>query len=640
MITPENIPVVLTTGERFVGWRSEPRAGQPKPAKMPYSPTAQKGASSTDPGHWVSFERAVKYANVAGLDGIMRAFDAADGLVGVDLDNCRDPETGDLVEWAAAIVKRLDTYTEVSPSGTGVKMWMYATLPPHGRKRGDVEMYDRGRFFTMTGHQLVGTPSTVGYRPDALLAVHRQTFGDAPDLTAAAVDRDGDLPALQLGDEEVLRLAAESKHNGERFRRIWAGDSSDYAVAGNDGESEADAALFEILAYYGGPDPDRIERLARRSERVREKWDRHKTYLRDSITFALGGKTRFYGDAARNVPKPVVGTDGAETCACGCPNCASEIAEYRESNRDLLERVEREKERAEDLLMRNGLLSQKLTAKAVEVERLNREMYADRRLGRCKNLTSSQRDTIRAIVRVASNRADLYDNDAPIITAETLASEIGKHESTARAAAETVCGLPGSPITKAWVPGGKYGRITTYELAVRDPVELLEQFVVVAENLEKKKSSRPQPAKCKDHPNAATLAFTRHVCSTCRKVVASTFPGESDLSAQNARIARETAERVSTRSTVVQNTRIADAPEAAEAPSVQVARLVPDPVSLPAYAATRSTGPVDGPKCGRPKRNGESCIASMYIDAGGGSRRCLGCGAVHEPLAAVAGGAE
>jgi hypothetical protein len=73
------------------------------------------------------------------------------------------------------------------------------------------------------------------------------------------------VPALDLGDAEVLRLASESPHNGDRFRRLWSGDTSAYALAGNDGESEADAALCELLGYYGGPDPERIDRLFRRS---------------------------------------------------------------------------------------------------------------------------------------------------------------------------------------------------------------------------------------------------------------------------------------------------------------------------------------------------------------------------------------
>ena len=49
------------------------------------------------------------------------------------------------------IIAALDTYTEISPSGTGVKMIMRGTLPPKHRRIGDIEMYCAGRFFTITG---------------------------------------------------------------------------------------------------------------------------------------------------------------------------------------------------------------------------------------------------------------------------------------------------------------------------------------------------------------------------------------------------------------------------------------------------------------------------------------------------------
>lgn len=316
------IPDVLKTGTRFVAWRYERRKDRPKPAKMPYSPIMERpqdGASSTNPAHWTTFEKARAYATVAGLDGVMRAFDHADRIVGVDLDTCRNPETGELTPEAAERIKRADTYTEVSPSRTGVKMWMYATMPAFGHKKGDVEIYGSvagqtgpcGRFFTMTGQHVEGTPREVCYRPDFVLALHREIFGDAPDPATVAADPDRPVPALQLGDEDVIRLAAESAHNGARFRRLWGGDTSDYAIDGNDGASEADAALCELLAYYGGPDRERVERLWLRSGLgAREKLERA-DYRKRTIDLALTGKSRFYGDSIR--PPVPTGGDGAET---------------------------------------------------------------------------------------------------------------------------------------------------------------------------------------------------------------------------------------------------------------------------------------------------------------------------------------
>ena len=70
----------------------------------------------------------------------MRAFVATDGMVGIDLDNCRDPETGELTARAAERQAARHLHRG-RPSGTGVKLWAYGTLPPFGRKKGDVEMY-------------------------------------------------------------------------------------------------------------------------------------------------------------------------------------------------------------------------------------------------------------------------------------------------------------------------------------------------------------------------------------------------------------------------------------------------------------------------------------------------------------------
>jgi len=333
-VEPNAIPEPLKAGKRFVGWRYEDRKGDPKPAKMPYSPimkNPREGASSTNPSHWTTFDKALKYAQVAGLDGTMRAFDHADNMVGIDLDNClnpsiAEPSIDDLEPWAAEIVKRLDTYTEVSPSRTGVKMWAYGTMPPFGHKRGDVEMYGSmagmsgpcGRFFTQTGHHLKGTPTTVSYRPDAILAIHHEVFGKEPDLTVAVADPDRPIPALDLGDEDVLRLASESPHHGTKFRRLWSGDTSDYAVAGNDGQSEAEAGFCEIVAFFGGPDRERIKRLLLSSGLRREKHDRA-DYLDRTIDFVLKDKTRFYGDSIQ--PPPSAGSDGESTCDCErCPS--------------------------------------------------------------------------------------------------------------------------------------------------------------------------------------------------------------------------------------------------------------------------------------------------------------------------------
>jgi primase-polymerase (primpol)-like protein len=109
-------------------------------------------ASTTDPKSWASYESA--RASSVG-DGIGFVF-AADGIAGIDLDHCLT--NGRLVGWAAPIVKQArGTYIEISPSGTGLHIFGFGVVGA-GRKIGHVEVYDRARYFTVTGHRFKRAP--------------------------------------------------------------------------------------------------------------------------------------------------------------------------------------------------------------------------------------------------------------------------------------------------------------------------------------------------------------------------------------------------------------------------------------------------------------------------------------------------
>jgi putative DNA primase/helicase len=141
----------LHTEHRFVGARAEFRDG--RLTKVPYcafKPTQK--ASSTDPATWCDFDTA--------RDAIQRGklpllgFVLGQGYVGVDLDKCRHPETGVIEAWALEIVEQLNSYTEISMSGTGVHVICRGELPKGGRREGRIEMYDSARYFVMTGQPL------------------------------------------------------------------------------------------------------------------------------------------------------------------------------------------------------------------------------------------------------------------------------------------------------------------------------------------------------------------------------------------------------------------------------------------------------------------------------------------------------
>jgi hypothetical protein len=166
---------------------------------------------------WGTVDESASHAERNGLDGVGFVFSEDDPYCGVDLDDCRDPDTGKIEGWAQEIIDSLASYTEVSPSGTGVHVISRGVLPRSGNKKGQIEMYDSGRYFTVTGRHLKGTPRTLRSAQQALLELHRKAFGD-PD------NSDGLAPTLEdnihipkairkLEDEELLRRILRSRHN-------------------------------------------------------------------------------------------------------------------------------------------------------------------------------------------------------------------------------------------------------------------------------------------------------------------------------------------------------------------------------------------------------------------------------------------
>ena len=100
-------------------------------------------ASSTNPNTWTTYERAAASTRGSGL-----GFALGDGIACIDLDHCLTD--GVLADWAAPIVRACrGTYIEISPSGDGLHIFGFAEVGK-GRKRGGVEVYDRGRYMTVT----------------------------------------------------------------------------------------------------------------------------------------------------------------------------------------------------------------------------------------------------------------------------------------------------------------------------------------------------------------------------------------------------------------------------------------------------------------------------------------------------------
>ncbi len=183
-IQPENIPEEMKGLEQWVNWAGIWSEGKAKFSKPPMRANG-RNASSTKPGTWTTLDKSLAalgreglYVDSSGerhrvtLDGVGLAGLGRTPYTGVDLDHCIAPETGEISPAALKIVEHFDSYTEITPSGDGLRIWIEADKPPtwSANKGGatHIEVYDKGRFFTVTGRRLEGTPRTIEARQDAL----------------------------------------------------------------------------------------------------------------------------------------------------------------------------------------------------------------------------------------------------------------------------------------------------------------------------------------------------------------------------------------------------------------------------------------------------------------------------------------
>lgn len=294
LIHLETIPGELKIRFQWVTWRYETRVnrkGEEKLTKVPYNPRNGEKAETDNPSTWGAFEAALEACRRYQHDGVGYVFSKDDPFSGIDLDRAIE-ESGSLKAWAEDVVERLDSYTEITPSRRGLHIIVRAKLPPQGRRKGPIEMYESGRFFTMTGDHWPDAPHSTYARQEALDTLHAEIFGDEPDPEP----RERRQPTTPANlDDAVLIEKAKTAVNGAHFQSLWEGND-----AGYDSQSEADLALCSHLAFWTQGDMGRMDSLFRQSALCRpEKWDKkHRsdgaTYGEMTIEKALSGGGNLY----------------------------------------------------------------------------------------------------------------------------------------------------------------------------------------------------------------------------------------------------------------------------------------------------------------------------------------------------------
>jgi putative DNA primase/helicase len=250
-------------------WIYEPRPTITKPAKAPYTPKGIR-ADINKPYTWSSFDNVIdSWQRSTRFDGIGYVLTKNNPVVGIDLDNCIQNQ--EYTPQAQAITKLLDSYTEISPSGKGLRILVNAEVGDFtGKRKGDLELYSYHRYLSITGNKLESAPATIEPRITQLREMYKLHLADTPSAHHPPIKK----PELLPTDQEILQHLFDGKL-GDLYSAIYYGDISQIA---NHDESRADTLLFNGLAYYTKGDRAQMRRLLLNSPRAmqrQEKWNKH-----------------------------------------------------------------------------------------------------------------------------------------------------------------------------------------------------------------------------------------------------------------------------------------------------------------------------------------------------------------------------
>ncbi len=288
-----DIPSELMPLKQWMPYRLETRDGHP--TKIPYSATVKHQRGKTnDPSDWGTLAEARYMSDTSQLAGVGFVFTENDNYVCIDLDNVVD-DSGVIESWAQDLITDMDSYTEFSQSGEGIHIMARGKKPgPRCRApkvNHQLEMYERKRFLVFTGNILTGSPTTINDAQEAVNSIYSRMFGDKP-ANPPPKTPPRNTPPMGISDPELIAKAM-SAANGDKFTRLWEGDTSDY----NGDHSSADLALCDSLAFWMDNDPVRVDRLFRESGLMRSKWDEYrgaKTYGQMTLDKAVAGSSETY----------------------------------------------------------------------------------------------------------------------------------------------------------------------------------------------------------------------------------------------------------------------------------------------------------------------------------------------------------
>jgi archaellum biogenesis ATPase FlaH len=270
--------------KRWINWKYEIVNGIK--TKVPYQINGIK-ASTVDPLTWSTYKEIIEASQNMGI-----VFMPDQLLLGIDLDHCLNENiiVHEQKESIAQLVIEANSYTEISPSGTGLHLYLSLTAPLKliANKHEPYECYTSGRYFTVTNNPYKEALPIRTVTPEEainLLSIIGYPWGKKEIQQNIAIPT-----TISFDDETILSKMFSSK-NGDKIKTLYNGDISAY----NNDDSSADMALCSHLAFWTGCNIEQMERMWLVSPLgAREKTQERKDYRDRTINTAIQGCTETY----------------------------------------------------------------------------------------------------------------------------------------------------------------------------------------------------------------------------------------------------------------------------------------------------------------------------------------------------------
>lgn len=269
----QNIPQELRNLKQWGLFELKWVEARKKNTKIPINPYDGSAGKSNDPNTWSDFDTAMRALNdIERADGL--AFYFANGYVGLDIDHI----DSNLEDWRAGdndpnnLVNKFqdltdNTYMEVSQSGTGIHAIFKGKIPGRRRRKGNYEMYQTGRFFALTGNNIIPDPTIKSMSDDEMKTLYEFLFGK--DNVVQLHSETDNITPVDLSVVEIIKRAENSAKTGTRFTMFMKGGWEQFYSS----HSEADMAFANDLAFWTGRDFHKMDTIFRNSSLMREKFD-------------------------------------------------------------------------------------------------------------------------------------------------------------------------------------------------------------------------------------------------------------------------------------------------------------------------------------------------------------------------------